>query len=250
MEKLYYKEYYKHERKHWWFKARLKILDFFAKKYTYKGTPLKILNTGSATGATSLMLKKYGEVLSSEYDKDCSEYLSEILDEEVLNASLTDLPLEDRSFDLVCAFDVIEHIEDHERAIQEMNRVLTKGGYAFITVPTFNILWSKHDEINHHYRRYKKNELKELLEKNNFEIQYISYFNFILFLPILVIRLISNLFPSKDDKGTTGSDLEKFNSSGFLNQLLYHIFKSELSLLKRNIKFPFGVSAVIIGKKL
>lgn len=250
MEKLYYKEYYKLEREHWWFKARLKILDNIISKQMQDQSTQKILNAGAATGATSIMLKQYGEVLSLEYDDDCSTFLSEILKEEILNASLTALPLINNTFDLVCAFDVIEHIEDHDKAIKEINRVLQDDGYVFLTVPAFNILWSEHDEINHHFRRYRLKELHELLQGNGFKIEYSSYFNFILFLPILIVRLISKLIPRKKNTKSTGSDFEKFSTNKWLNQLLYKIFESELFLLKRNIKLPFGVSAMILAKKI
>ena len=249
MDKRYYEEYYKLERKHWWFKARLKILEFLTYGLTsnLESRP-KILNAGAATGATSVMLKKFGDVLSLEYDKDCSEFLSEILNEKVLNESMTHLPLENQSMDLVCAFDVIEHIEDHEEAVRESNRVLKDNGHIFLTVPAFNILWSKHDEINHHFRRYRMKELKKVLENNGFAVEYSSYFNFFLFPPILLIRLLSKILPSKKSNESTGSDFEKFNS-GLLNRILYYLFLSESFFLKRKIKLPFGVSAVIIGRK-
>ena len=70
------------------------------------------------------MLSKFGEVTSLEYDKYCCEFLKEKTGIEAINASLTELPFSDNSFDLVCAFDVIEHIEDHEKAVDEIFRVL------------------------------------------------------------------------------------------------------------------------------
>lgn len=249
MDKLYYKEYCKLEREHWWFKARLNLLQIITHQLVtkIKNNP-KILNAGAATGATSIMLKKYGDVLSLEYDKDCAEFLSEILDEEILNNSLTSLPLEQQSLDLVCAFDVIEHIENHEEAIKEVNRVLKDNGYIFLTVPAFNFLWSKHDEINHHFRRYRLNDLKKILKENGFAVEYCSYFNFFLFLPIVLIRLFSKVFPNKQRAESTGSDFEKLNTN-LLNKLLYKVFLSESVLLKRRMNLPFGVSAIIIGKK-
>jgi len=248
MDKLYYKEYFKLEREHWWFKARLEILELFIKMFISENDHLKILNAGAATGATSVMLKKFGTVLSLEYDKDCSDFLREILNEEVLNNSLTDLPLDNESLDIVCAFDVIEHIEEHEEAISEAYRVLKDNGYIFLTVPAFNILWSKHDEINHHYRRYRLKDLKEILRKNGFEVEHDSYFNFFLFMPIFFIRLLLKILPSRQKTDSTGSDFEKFNSN-LLNKFLYKIFLSESVLLNRRIKLPVGVSAIIIGKK-
>jgi SAM-dependent methyltransferase len=249
MDKQYYKEYYQYERKHWWFRARLEILELILQQFKTKmiDNP-KILNAGAATGATSFMLKKHGDVLSLEYDKDCAIFLSEILNEEVLIKSLTLTSLDSKSMDMVCAFDVIEHIEDHEKAISEVYRILKENGYIYLTVPAFNFLWSNHDEINHHFRRYKLKDLKKILKENGFTIEYCSYFNFFLFLPILFTRLISKVLTIKKNEVGTNSDFEKFNSR-LLNKFLYKIFLSESFLLKRKMKLPFGVSAVIIGKK-
>ncbi len=250
MDKQYYKEYYHLEREHWWFKARLEILEALSKDLKIDANKSNILNAGAATGATSLMLEKFGDVLSLEYDKTCADFLSTIVNKEVLNASLTSLPIDEKQFDLVCAFDVIEHIDDHKKAVKEIHRVLKNEGTIFLTVPAFKSLWSKHDEINHHYRRYRLKELQDLLRQNGFEIEYSSYFNFCLFPPIYLLRILSKLFPSKNrnGNGSTGSDFEKFDLN-FLNKILYRIFRSESYLLKRKVRLPFGVSALIIGKK-
>lgn len=250
MDKLYYKEYYKLEREHWWFKARLSIIDFFIQEYITKAESIKILNVGAATGATTKMLDNYGDVISIEYDKDCAEFLSTLLNKEVINCSMTNIPLPDASNDLVCAFDVIEHIEYDNEAIKEANRVLKKNGYLCLTVPAFNSLWSRHDEINHHYRRYNINVLKRLLDKNGFKIEFSTYFNFWLFFPILLIRLVGKLLLPTTNKQSSGSDFEKFNTNQSLNKIFYHIFISEIGFFKQGIKLPFGVSAFIIGRKL
>ena len=148
-----------------------------------------------------------------------------------------------------CAFDVVEHIQDHHAALREIHRTLLPGGYVYITVPAFMIMWSQHDEINHHQRRYRMPELVQLLEKNGFEVTYRSYFNFWLFLPILFARLLSKLFAKAKGADTnTGSDFETFQNSP-INTLFYRVFKSEKNLLRRNFSFPFGVSAMIIGRK-
>jgi SAM-dependent methyltransferase len=249
MDKHYYNEYFKLEREHWWFKARLSILDEIVRIFVSNNTTKSILNVGAATGATSIMLRKHGIVKSLEFDKECSIFLSEILQEKVLNASMTEIPLDNNSLDVLCAFDVIEHIDDHQLALQESHRVLKENGQIFITVPAFNFLWSRHDEINHHIRRYRLRELNALLRNNGFTINYATYFNSILFIPIFLIRAFSKIIPTRKNQKGTGSDFEKFNSSGFFNNLLYFIFKCELHLLKRKYKMPWGVSILIIAKK-
>lgn len=251
MEKQYYKEYYHLERNHWWFRARLEILESLLQKKILRtgNRNLKILNAGVATGATTEMLEKYGEVTSLEYDKDCCEFLKNQLNMEVINASLTALPFKDHTFDLVCAFDVIEHIEEDHTAVKEINRVLKQKGNIYLTVPAFNFLWSHHDEVNHHFRRYTKTQLSKVVTNNHFQQSHCTYFNSILFPPIFFIRMLANILPKKKQEESTGSDFELFKTSSFINKLFYWIFKKEKWLLEQNIKFPFGVSLLLIGEK-
>ena len=251
MDKQYYKEYYHLERKHWWFKARMEILESLLVKHITSSDKeeLKILNVGVATGATSIMLEKYGKVTSLEYDKDCCDFLSETVGIEAVNASLTELPFENESYDVVCGFDVIEHIEDDKLAVSEIYRVLKKGGCVYLTVPAFQSLWSDHDVVNHHFRRYKMKNFVQLITNQNFEIVRKSYFNFILFPPVYLFRVVSNLVKRKKKDETAGSDFDYFNNKNKLNSVLYRIFKMEKSMLKNKVNFPFGVSALVIGKK-
>jgi SAM-dependent methyltransferase len=210
---------------------------------------MRILNVGAATGATSEMLSKFGEVTSLEYDEFCCKFLKEKTGIEAINASLTDLPFEDDSYDIICAFDVIEHIEDDIKAIEEIHRVLKPNGKYLLTVPAFQSLWSNHDLINHHYRRYRKNQFNKLIVNNKLKINYSTYFNFWLFIPISIVRFILNNIPRKKNSDSTGSDNEIMQSSKIVNGILYRIFYSEKFLLKLNIKFPFGVSILTIGSK-
>ncbi len=252
MDKQYYKEYYHLERKHWWFRARLEILEDLLTKQALHGLPARprILNAGVATGATTTMLEKHGTVTSLEYDKDCCDFLRETVKMPVVNASLTELPFEDAAFDLVCAFDVIEHIEDDALAVREIHRVLAPGGVVFLTVPAYQFLWSKHDEVNHHFRRYTADQLDRVLQQAAFRRERTSYFNSLLFPPIALARTVSNLRPEKEtEEGTSGSDFDAYQTGDFVNSIFYKVFRLERKLLGKRGRFPFGVSLFTIGRK-
>jgi SAM-dependent methyltransferase len=153
-------------------------------------------------------------------------------------------------FDLVCAFDVIEHVEDDQIAVNEMKRVLKDNGIIFITVPAFISLWSQHDEINHHFRRYRLNEINGLFKSDKTDNKiFSSYFNFFLFIPIYLFRKLSNLLKLGEKRKGAGSDFETFNP-GIINSLLYYIMKSESFFFNLNISLPFGVSIFYIWKKI
>ena len=245
MDKGYYQEYYIQERNHWWFLARLKIIEAQI-KLIGQDKKLKILNIGIATGATSEMLQKYGEVTSLEYDDDCCQFVREVVKIPVINGSILELPFEDKSYDLVCAFDVIEHIEDDQLGVEEMKRVCRTNCNILITVPAFMSLWSDHDIINHHFRRYTKSNLMPLFQKTG-TIEFCSYFNSIFFLPIFFVRKLSNLFKSKNRE--VKSDFKKFKASA-LNNIMYNIFMAERSYLSNKWVLPFGVSIMLKWKKI
>lgn len=253
MQHEYYKAYYDLERQHWWFVAREKIISNYIQKLVkdnnLNSSDLKILNVGCGPGRSSQYLSQFGQVVSIEYDKYCCEFASEKTGLEIINGSITELPFEDKRFDLVCAFDVIEHVEDDQLAVQEMKRVAKNNGILFITVPTFMSLWSHHDVINHHFRRYKLNQIEKLFEnQNNGKKIFTSYFNFFLFPPIYMIRTISNWLKSGKNRPGSGSDFETFKP-GFLNNVLFKIMYLESKFITNNMKLPFGVSLLYTWKK-
>lgn len=250
MEPAYYDEYYRNEREHWWFRARESILRNQLKRMIAAGIlparPL-ILNIGAATGRSSEWLGELGEVVSLEYDEDCCRLTRERTGLDVLEGTILDLPWESGSFDLVCAFDVIEHVEDDVAAVVEMKRVCRKDGMLFVTVPASPLLWSEHDEINHHFRRYRIGELKALFK--GCRVEFCSGFNSLLFAPIAVHRLVRRVagrFGPKRDRPLK-SDFSRSQFSA-LDGLLEMMFGSENLWLTRGIGLPWGVSAMIIAR--
>ena len=247
MDKNYYKEYYHLERGHWWFRARADILMGHIDKVFSGRKDLKILNIGVATGRSSELLMQFGEVISVEYDKDCFDFVKKTLDIPIVNGSILELQFDDEQFDLVCAFDVIEHVMDDHLAVSEMRRVCKKGGIMCVTVPAFMFLWSEHDVVNHHFRRYTAPILRGVFGKTDTNIFH-SYFNFWLFFPIALFRILSKLIPSRKTSEEASSDFGVLND-GFTNKIFYQIFKSENFFLKKFIKLPVGVSILSTWRK-
>ncbi len=100
------------------------------------------------------------------------------------------------SFDVITAFDVIEHLQDAVSGLRGLRSVLKSDGALVCTVPAFKFLWSIHDDINHHYRRYTREMLEREFQDAGFRVKYISYFNSVLFPPIAAARLIGRLLPA------------------------------------------------------
>jgi SAM-dependent methyltransferase len=248
VNKDYYAEYFKLERTHWWFKVREKIIEDVIKKHISTGGDFSILNIGAATGRTSEMLSKYGVVTSLEYDEDCCVFTRQKLNIPIIHGSILELPFADNSFDLVCAFDVIEHVADDSLGVREMERVCKSTGNIFITVPAFAGLWSHHDVVNQHFRRYRMPQILNLFRSlNNGRVVFKSYFNSLLFPPVFVFRKTSKIIPEKWIRKDAGSDFSVVQN-GFINKLLFSVFYFE-SILLKFMRFPAGVSIIFLWEK-
>lgn len=239
MIKDYVQEYVSLEKEHWWFKVREKIILKCIDTYLKPNNNIRILNVGAAGGRSSEWLSKYGEVTSVEYDKDFLDYLR-TQNIAVTEASITKLPFGNESFDLVCAFDVIEHVEDDKQATKELFRVCKNDGAVCITVPATPKLWSAHDDINGHYRRYTRSSLDSLLQSNILKAVKISYFNSFLYPLIRLSR--------KMEKKSPESVRSDFSKNKSLGKIFGVIFSLEKFMLPR-FSLPFGVSLIALCKK-
>lgn len=249
MDKRYYTEYFRLEREHWWFVVRGKILMQRLQRELPSNRPLQILNVGVATGRTSELLSQFGQVTSLEFDADCRNFTAEQLNMEIVLGSVLDLPFGDNTFDLVCAFDVIEHVEDDRLAVNEMQRVCRPGGHVCVTIPAFMSLWSHHDVVNHHHRRYRMRDVVRLFESSAGNVCYRSYFNSLLFVPIWIYRRLSRLLPRKQLHDGSGSDFGVTSHHGLPNTIAGTVFDFERWLLQIGVRFLAGVSIILLWQQ-
>lgn len=148
------------------------------------------------------------------------------------------IPFQDNTFDYIFALDVLEHVEDDTAALHTLFNLLKPDGKLILTVPALMSMWSYNDELNHHYRRYEKDELITKVSKTNFHIIKCSFYNSYLFLPAWIVRHIKNIFHIK------ASDASLQNKDGFSNRLLRKIFVSEKYRLRKG-EFTKGVSLIM-----
>lgn len=243
MDREYYKDYAILERSHWWFLVRRDIILYHLRVITNNGKALRVLNVGAATGYSSEFLQEFGEVTSVEYDQECCAFVKNKYGKEFIQASITALPFADNSFDLVCAFDVVEHIEDDGLAVEELKRVTRSGGFICVTVPAFNFLWSKHDDVNHHFRRYTRTGIENLFNTDG-RILNSTYFNSFLFFPIALFRMFNKGGGDEASKSDFGVAKNSFASS-----IARWIFSLEKPLLSLGLSFPVGVSILLSWKR-
>lgn len=245
MNKAYVAQYARLEREHWWFRVRSEIILQEISQVIPAQKQLRILNVGAASGASTEWLQSLGDVVSVEPDPAFLERLQE-LGFNPVQASVTSLPFETGSFDLVCALDVIEHVEHDQAAVNELLRVCRAGGAVVLTVPAFQSLWSPHDVVNHHFRRYRMREVIQLV-RNAPDAQVIrsTYFNSLLFIPVWCLRRWQQWM----DKNRNTADFEEFGTGGWMNRIAGWLFSLERWLL-RWMRFPVGISCFLLTRKI
>lgn len=148
------------------------------------------------------------------------------------------IPFRDE-FDLIGAFDVIEHIEDHAGVVAAIHAALVPGGGAMFTVPQHPWLWSRADDIACHVRRYRPGELEGLLRAAGFRVVYSTSFVSLL-LPVLALsRLVGG-------REGGGAELELPRP---LNALLFAVMAVERGLLRLGVRFPWGGTRLVCAEK-
>jgi len=238
MERVVYDRMAELDELHWWYRARRNILSDLIERRIKLPPEARILEIGCGTGHNVLMLKRFGEVDAIEIDEAARELASERLGKAVGTAPLPQLTgVEDAGYDLIAILDVLEHVEADEQALGSMARKLKSGGRILITVPAHPWMWSAHDVVNHHQRRYTKRSLEEVIARAGLKIDMISYFNSLLF-PLAAAARLAGRITGKED-----SD-DKLPPRP-LNKLFETLFNLERHALGR-VPFPPGVSIVAI----
>ncbi len=159
---------------------------------------------------------------------------------EVLEATLTELPLPAEHFTAVVSADVIYHIDDDQKALNEMARVLEPGGIMIVNVPAYRWLWSYHDEAVHSKRRYGRRELREKLKLAGLECITLTHSNMFL-LPLIVLR--RKIWPAP----ASGSDVQSFPA--WLNSFFKGVMAVERGLQAVFGALPMGCSIMAVARK-
>ncbi len=229
--------------RHWWYEARRHIIASCIKKLNLPDNA-KILEAGCGPGANLKMLARFGNVWGFEPDSfainHCRVYSS--ISPAQLETGFLPAPIPfEGPFDLVGAFDVIEHVQQDKESLAALYQITKPGGYALFTVPAFPFLWSQHDVVNHHHRRYVLPQFETLLREAGFDIRLISYYNTFLFPLVAGVRLIKKALNIKDkpDEALPGP---------LVNKALRYIFATERYLLGR-VPLPFGVSIIAVCRR-
>ena len=184
-----YKRNFDLEKDYWWFVGVRKMVHNLL-EINLKNKKLKILDVGCGTGGLMDELTQKGHsVWGLDISQEALEFCALRGHINLKLGSATSIPFEDQSFDVVTGIGVIEHLEDDDKFLKEVRRVLRPGGSFVMLTSSFQWLWSMHDVANFHKRRYYLNELNHKIQSHGFKTGAFSHLNFILF-PLLASVLL------------------------------------------------------------
>lgn len=243
MKEIVYHTNYQLEDNYWWFLARREIISKTIKKSLKIATDEYILDVGCGTCGMAEYLSKDFNVVAIDTSELALEYCKKRGVEHSFLSTLVSFPKGKYNIKAITILDVIEHIEDDKSIVEQLYDSLPSGGYLIASVPAYQFLWSFHDEVHKHYRRYSLSNFKRLISNAGFQIQFATYFNSFLFPVAFAKRFIDKLF-----------SLEKKNEYAIeivpksINTIFTKIFEFEKTFFPK-VSFPFGLSILLIAKK-
>lgn len=232
------------EAGHFWFVSRNNILRDCLLRYAPSSK--NILEIGCGTGFVLANLHQTypeAQLLGSDiYTEGLTFAQKRVSNAHLFQMDACHIPYINE-FDLIGCFDVLEHIEDDERAIKQIYQACQPGGITVITVPQHRWLWSSTDDYAHHKRRYTRAELLSRVTAAGFKVEYVSSFVSLL-LPLMLASRLMQRSADVDDQIDAGFKIGKL-----ANKILGAVMKVERWLMAYGITFPLGGSLLLVAKK-
>lgn len=243
MEHREYESLARREEFNFWHVARRELLARLLRRHLPPKQEHQILDIGCGTGGDILLLKPFGRVFGLDSFDEALRLAAGKGFAELRRGSAERMPFPDASFDAAVALDVLEHLDDDVRSIREAYRVLRVGGIFLVTVPAYPWLWSQHDVVLYHKRRYFRSEVCRKLSEGGFVICASSYF-------VMLGALVNGFRKLRDSLFIRAGKPHVYNVvfSSPVNALLLFILRLEQQLM-RLFPLPFGLSIVVVAKK-
>ena len=221
------------EKEHWFYAGKREIVRYWINKIQPPRPESLLVDCGAGTGQFAAEMSTSCRVLAvDDHDESLALAASKVGASLVKRGSITELPLPDQVVDCLTALDVLEHVADDKRAMQEFARVLKPRGIVVITVPALPALWSDWDVSLHHFRRYSKQSWLGLIENSYFTVEHWNFVNVVALPLVYLSRKFRAIVP-------TQHRAEDSIPSRWLNLLLKKAFTS--LACQEKIHFPTGV---------
>lgn len=237
------------EANSFWCRSRNRVLRRVVERFTDRSRRLDMLEIGCGIGGVVGELRRFPHLrltASEIYLHGLRYARSRFPDVTFIQLDATAIPFQ-AEFDIVGAFDVLEHIQDDERVMQGVNKALRPGGLFLVTVPQYQWMWSALDEIVCHKRRYSRADLGQKLRRSGFEVLFASSFVTLLFPAMAASRLLSRTRnPAGDRKEAFASEVTLPPAA---NRVCDWVMRVDEAMLRGGISLPFGGSLLAVARK-
>jgi len=244
------------EDKHFWFRVRNQILSNLLRQISDQLKPgFSILEVGCGTGNVLRYIERVcdpGKALGMDLFFEGLQYARKrvacsLIQGDILHSCFR------KCFEVICLFDVLEHIENDEDILKRIHDITTVNGFLVITVPAYPSLWSSYDVVAHHVRRYTLSGLREKVIRSGYRIEYMTHFFTFLWPFIKLIRSMESWANCKK------TNVEIFQSRQFnggslimpaLHEIIYRILAVEGYLIARRKKLLLGTSLLVVARRI
>ncbi len=238
------------EERSFWCRSRNRLLVHLLRRFAPRDRPVKLLEIGCGTGNVLSALRQLPnfELTGSEiYLNGLKHAQRRLPDVRFVQLDATNMPFRDE-FDVIGAFDVLEHIEDDVRVAEHAYAALRPGGLFVVTVPQYPWMWSDLDEIVKHQRRYTRGQLVGRLTGAGFEILRCTSFVSTLFPAMAAVRLLSSRQPAAERDTRQAFD-NQVRLSGPTNAFCDAAMRVDEALIALGASLPFGGSLAVVARR-
>lgn len=226
-----------------WFNARNDLISWALGRFFPSAK--SFLEVGCGTGFVLSRLERdfpHLQLSGSEYEAEGLKFASSrVKHARLMQMDARAIPFKDE-FDLLGAFDVLEHIDEDEEALAQFAEAVKKhGGGMILTVPQHRFLWSQRDVLAHHVRRYTRRELLRKVEAAGFHVRHVTSFVSFLLPALIASRLLQN------GRQQASDGFEEFRMNSKLNKAFAHISRTEGALLQRGVDLRLGGSLLVVA---
>ena len=240
------------EDRHFWFRTRNRVIEAQVGQIV---APLpagfRVLEVGCGTGNTLRVLEAVcarGLVVGVDLYQEGLDLARRRVSCPLVRADVFRLPFQP-CFDLICLFDVLEHLPDDVRVLRALSALLVPTGKLLLTVPASRSLWSYFDVAAHHCRRYEKTDLQAALHEAGFQVEFLSPFMMALY-PILWLgRRLTGFGKAADARQAAERSQQDLRIGAVSNKILTSLVAWELPFIKARRKLPLGSSLVALASK-
>ncbi len=232
------------EAGNFWFRARNRLIAWAIRRYFPEAKAFLEIGCGTGYVLSGVAAAfPHAQLSASEVHADALPYAADRVPAAAFfQMDARAIPFESE-FDLIGAFDVIEHIEADEEVLSEMHRAAVPGGGALITVPQHPFLWSAFDVHSHHVRRYTAAELRRKVIAAGFEIVRMTSFVSLLLPLMLASRL------ARRDAGEGYDPLRELRVKSWVNGALEKMLDIERMAIRAGVSWPAGGSLLVVARR-